>query len=418
MKVLTMGSGGREHAILDAISKSPMLEKSFVVPGNDGMRHLADIPNIDARNSIEVVQFCKKEGIEFVIIGSEEFLEIGISDALMEEEISVFGPPKYVAQLESSKSLGKDLAQRCGIPTPKWKSFSDINAAKNYIDKQKSSLVIKADGPAKGKGVFICHTKDEALDVAKSLLVDMKLGDSGSQIVIEEFCTGYEVSFFSLVDRNNVVVMGPARDYKGLLDNNKGPNTGGMGACFPASLPDSVSHSIVRDIVYPTVNAISINSPFRGVLFCGVMVTKNGPKLLEYNVRFGDPESQVMFPRLKSDLLRLMYLTAKGKLGNEMVEFDKKCSLCVVMASKGYPGSYETGSVIHGLDNLPTDVKVFHAGTKLNENNEYTSNGGRVLNIVSEGDTIEEARHKAYAAVDMIEWKDSIFRYDIGDQGS
>ncbi|KJV69518.1 phosphoribosylamine--glycine ligase [Candidatus Neoehrlichia procyonis] len=419
MNVLVIGAGGREHALLHYLKKSPMISQLFIAPGREAMSNLATLVDVNIDDFIEVIQLCNKEKIELVVIGPELPLVNGLADALTDEGILVFGPSKAASRLESSKGFTKELCTRYNIPTAKYGYFIDTKSARQFVNKNKLPLVIKADGLASGKGVIICHTIEEAYDALDLMLVEKKFGQAGEAVVIEEFIEGgKEISFFTLIDGTNPAILGVAQDYKAIYDNNKGPNTGGMGSySAPGIISKEMEHIIVQKIIYPTIKAMfNMNIQFKGMLFAGIMIKKNEPKLLEYNVRFGDPETQSILPRLNSDLLKLMLLTAKGKLGNEVVELNNKSAVCVVVASKGYPNKYNTGSIIKGLDaieKLP-NINVFHAGTKLDSSGNFISDSGRVLNIVAEADNLANAKHQAYAALDLLDWPDGVYRYDIG----
>ncbi|MGN7678882.1 MAG: phosphoribosylamine--glycine ligase [Anaplasma sp.] len=417
MNVLVIGSGGREHALLDCLSRSPMLGRLFVAPGREAMADLATLVDVDVNDFVEVIQVCKRESIDLVVVGPELPLINGLSDALTDEGIFVFGPSRAASRLEASKGFTKELCARYNIPTAKHGYFMDITSAKQFVKKSKLPLVVKADGPANGKGVVVCHTVEEAYDTLDAMLIQKKFGKAGEAVVIEEFLEGKEISFLTLIDGTNPVVLGAVQDYKPVFDGNKGPNTGGMGSySTPGIIPSEMEHLIVQRIIYPTIKAMfNMGIQFRGLLFAGIMIRKNEPKLLEYNVRFGDPETQVILPRLDSDVLKLMSLAAKGRLGNEVVSLNRKSVVCVVVASKGYPGPYETGSVIRGLDGIAkfSRVKVFHAGTE-RRGNDWVSAGGRVLNIVAEADDLATAKHQAYAALDLLDWPGGMYRYDIG----
>ncbi|MCU7611801.1 phosphoribosylamine--glycine ligase [Anaplasma capra] len=417
MNVLVVGSGGREHALLDCLSRSPMLTRLFVAPGREAMADLASIVDVDVGNFVEVARVCKREKIDLVVVGPELPLINGLSDALTDEGIFVFGPSRAASRLEASKGFTKELCARYNIPTARHGYFMDVGAARQFVKKSKMPLVVKADGPAQGKGVVICHTAEEAYDALDAMLVHGKFGKAGEAVVVEEFLEGKEVSFLTLIDGTNPVVLGAVQDYKPVYDGNKGPNTGGMGAySTPGIITEEMKHLIVQRIIYPTIKAMfNMGIQFRGLLFAGIIIEKNEPKLLEYNVRFGDPETQAILPRLDSDLLKLMSLAAKGRLGNEVVSLNNKSVVCVVVASKGYPGPYESGSVIGGLDEVTrsSSVKVFHAGTERRDN-KWVSAGGRVLNIVAEADDLATAKHQAYAALDLLDWPGGMYRYDIG----
>ncbi len=417
MKVLVIGSGGREHAVLWALNKSPLLTKLYVAPGRQAMASLATLADIDISNAIDVTQFCKKENIELVVIGPEQPIVSGLSDSLYAEGINVFAPNKAAAKLEAEKSFTKELCKQYGIPTAKYGHFIDEELAKNFVrsNKIRLPLVVKANGLAAGKGVIICHTESEAFSAIDLMLVEKKFGKSGEEIIIEEFLVGEEVSFFAFVDGIKVTVLGCVKDYKRAWENNEGPNTGGMGSySSPFIVSRNMEQRIIDNIIHPTVQALAnMGTSYRGVLFAGLMITKDGPKLLEYNVRFGDPEAQVILPRLDCDLLELMLAGTEETVN---VKLNNRSTVCVVVASKGYPNDYKKGTIIKGLDKIAnmSDVLVFHAGTKLDEDGNWVSDGGRVLNIVADGGTIEEAKGKVYSALSFLEWPEGFFRYDIG----
>lgn len=420
MKVLVIGSGGREHAILWALKKSPILNELYIAPGREAMKNLGTLVDINIHNSVDVIQFCKKENIELVVIGPEQPIVNGLSDNLNAEGINVFAPNKAAAKLEAYKSFTKELCKQCSIPTAKYEYFVDENSAKNFLKSKKIKLpiVVKANGPAEGKGVIICNKEVEAFSAIESMLVEKKFGAAGEEIIIEEFLVGEEISFFALVDGLKITVLGYAKDYKRVFENNEGENTGGMGSySSPSIISKDMEQKIVQKIIYPTVQAlVNMGIPYQGILFAGLIITKDGPKLLEYNVRFGDPETQVILPRLNSDLLQLMLSVTQGKMTSDMVDLNKKCTVCVVVASAGYPGKYKKGEIIKGLEQLEKipGILVFHAGTCLNDEGNWISDGGRVLNIVAEGKTVEEAKGKVYSALDLLDWPGGFFRYDIG----
>ncbi|OEY87085.1 phosphoribosylamine--glycine ligase [Wolbachia pipientis] len=420
MKVLVIGSGGREHAILWSLSKSPLLTQLYVASGRQAMQNLATLVNIDIDDPIDVVQFCKRENIGLVVIGPEKQIINGLSDSLAAEDINVFAPSKAAAKLEAEKSFTKELCKQYGIPTAKYGYFIDESLAKNFIrnNKIRCPLVVKANGLAAGKGVIICNTEDEAFSAIDLMLVEKKFGKSGEEIIIEEFLVGEEISFFVFIDGVKTTVLGCARDYKRILENNKGSNTGGMGSCSsPLMMSKNMEQKIIERIIHPTVQALAnMGTPYRGVLFAGLMITKDGPKLLEYNVRFGDPETQVILPRLECDLLELMLSITQQKLNINTVKLNNTSTVCVVVVSKGYPDDYKTGTVIKGLDQIEGmhDVLVFHAGTQRDMEGNWVADSGRVLNIVAYGKTIEEAKGKVYSALSFLEWPEGFFRYDIG----
>ncbi|MDR2832003.1 MAG: phosphoribosylamine--glycine ligase [Rickettsiales bacterium] len=422
MKVLVIGSGGREHALLWALKKSPTLTELYVTPGRQAMEDLGILMDINIHSSMDVTQFCKRENIELVIIGPEQPIIDGLADDLVAEGINVFAPGQAAAKLEASKSFTKELCKQYGIPTAKCECFVDETLAKNFVrsNKIKFPLVVKANGIAAGKGVIICHTESEAFSAIDSMLVEKKFGESGEEIIIEEFLVGEEVSFFALIDGLKVAILGCAKDYKRADENNESQNTGGMGSySSPSIISKDMEQEIIQRIIYPTIQALTnMGTPYRGVLFAGLMICKDGPKLLEYNVRFGDPETQSMLSRFDAncDLLKLMLSVAEGKLSAKTVELNNKSTICVVVASKGYPGDYQKGEIIKGLDKIESipGILVFHAGTKLDESGNWVSDGGRVLNIVAEGNTIEEAKSTVYSALNFLEWPGGFFRYDIG----
>lgn len=422
MKLLVIGSGGREHALLWALKKSPILTELYVTPGRQAMKDLGTLVDINIQNSVDVTQFCKRKNIELVVIGPEQPIIDGLADDLVAEGINVFAPSQATAKLEGSKSFTKGLCKRYGIPTAKYECFVDEGLAKDFVrsNKIKFPLVVKANGIAAGKGVMICYTENEAFLAIDSMLVEKEFGESGEEIIIEEFLIGEEVSFFALVDGLKVVTLGCAKDYKRVNENDEGQNTGGMGSySSPSIISKDMEQKIIQKMIYPTAQAlVNMGTPYRGVLFAGLMICRDGPKLLEYNVRFGDPETQSILPRFDSncDLLKLMLSVAEGKLNVKMVELNNKSTVCVVVASKGYPGDYQKEEVIKGLDKIEgiPGILVFHAGTKLDESGNWISDGGRVLNIVAEGSTIEEAKSKVYSALNFLEWPGSFFRYDIG----
>ncbi|MDR2548032.1 MAG: phosphoribosylamine--glycine ligase [Rickettsiales bacterium] len=422
MKVLVIGSGGREHALLWALKKSPILTGLYITPGRRAMENLGILVDINIRNSIDITQFCKRENIELVVIGPEQPIIDGLADNLVAEGINVFAPSRAAAKLEASKSFTKGLCKQYGIPTAKYECFVDEELAKNFVrsNKIKFPLVVKANGIAAGKGVIICNTENEAFSAIDSMLVEKKFGESGEEIVIEEFLVGEEVSFFAFVDRLKVATLGCAKDYKRANENNEDQNTGGMGAySSPSIISKDMEQKIIQRIIYPTIQALTnMGTPYKGVLFAGLMICKDSPKLLEYNVRFGDPEIQSILPRFDEncDLLKLMLSVAEGKLSAKTVELTNKSTVCVVVASKGYPGDYKTGEIIRGLDKIESipGILVFHAGTQLDESGNLVSDGGRVLNIVGEGSSIEEAKSKVYSALNFLEWPGGFFRYDIG----
>ncbi len=416
MNVLLIGSGGREHALAWAFSASPMLDKLYCAPGNAGIADLAECVALDSANHDAVIAFCRSEKIEFVVIGPELPLVAGLGDALGEAHIKYFGPTKAAAQLEGSKGYTKDLCREFNIPTAAYGRFKDAAGARAYLAKQALPIVVKADGLAAGKGVIIAATRLEAEDAIDACFAGT-FGLAGSEVVIEEFLEGEEASFFALCDGKNSLALATAQDHKRVGDGDTGPNTGGMGAYSPAPVmtPDLIERTM-REIVRPTVAAMQKRgTPFRGVLFAGLMITKDGPKLIEYNARFGDPETQVLMMRLRSDLLAALIATADGVLDRFDLRWSDDVALTVVMAADGYPGTPLKGTEIKGLTaarSIP-NVEIFHAGTT-RKDKRLIADGGRVLNITARGNTVAEAQAHAYAAIALIDWPGGFCRKDIG----
>jgi phosphoribosylamine--glycine ligase len=416
MKILLLGSGGREHALAWKIAASPLVTKLWCAPGNAGMAREAECVPVDLTDHGAVVELCKKLAPDFVVVGPDNPLVAGIVDDIEAAGFRTFGPTKAAARLEGSKGFTKDLCRRYGIPTAAYERFTDAAAAKAYIKQQGAPIVVKADGLALGKGVVVAQTGAEA-EAAIDMMFGGAFGASGTEVVIEEFLTGEEVSYFALCDGETAIPLASAQDHKRAFDGDQGPNTGGMGAYSPVpQFSDALAKQAMSDFVLPTVRAMKeMGCPFRGILYLGLMLTPNGPKLIEYNVRFGDPECQVLMLRMRSDIVPALIASRDGQLKNFDLRWDDRAALTVAMATKGYPGSYGKGSVIGGLDAaaaLP-DVEIFHAGTKA-ENGKIIANGGRVLNVCGMGKTVGEARERAYAAVDAIVWPEGFCRRDIG----
>lgn len=417
MKVLLVGSGGREHAIVWKLKQSPKIDKIYCAPGNSGIAQDAQCVPIGAMEIDKLVSFAKEEGIDFTIIGMDDPLVAGVVDAFEAEGLKVFGPRKNAAIIEGSKAFSKDLMKKYGIPTAKYETFDSYDAAKEYVSKQEMPIVIKADGLALGKGVLICQSLQEAYDALDEIMVDKKFGASGSKVVIEEFLTGPEVSVLSFCDGKTVVPMVSAQDHKRAYDNDEGLNTGGMGTFSPSRIyTPEINEECMKTIFQPTVDAMAKEGrKFVGVLYFGLMLTKDGMKVIEYNARFGDPETQVILPRLKTDLLEIMEACVEGNLDKIDIKWHDNAAVCVVLASGGYPVEYKKGYEITGLDEVTKrkDIVVFHAGTA-EKDGKFVTNGGRVLGITGIGKDLDEAIKIAYEGVEMVDFKDKHFRHDIG----
>ena len=415
MRILVIGSGGREHALAWAIAKSPRCETLFVMPGNGGTETFAQNVALDITDHVAVVEFARANAVDFVVVGPDAPAVAGLGDDLRTAGLLCFSPSKAAAQLEGSKAFTKILCDEAGVPTAAYGQFDNEADALAYVRKHGAPIVIKADGLAAGKGVTVATTQPEAEDAVHDCFSGA-FGASGSRVVIEEFLEGEEASIFALCDGTDVVLLPSAQDHKRVWDGDRGPNTGGMGAYSPAPvMTEQMTAQVLREIILPSVRRMAERgTPFTGVLFAGIMVTTKGPKLIEYNVRFGDPECQVLMLRLKSDLLGLLVATAKGELAAQTPEFTDEVALTVVMATKGYPVDVPKGSEIRGAEGLDgPDLKVFHAGT-VRRDGKLFANGGRVLNVTALGRTVAEAQAKAYAAVDKIDWPEGFSRRDIG----
>ncbi len=417
MRILVVGQGGREHSLCSKISESPLCDELFCAPGNAGISEVATCVPVFTDDTEGLVNFCKSEKINFVVVGPEAPLVEGLADAFEENNIPTFGPSKGAARLEGSKSFTKEFCEKFSVPTGAFKKFTDADVAKDYIQKQSFPVVIKADGLAAGKGVTIAQSYEEASKAIDDSLADGKFGKSGREIVIEEYLSGKEFSFFAFVDGSNILPLATAQDYKRVGDNDQGPNTGGMGSCSPAlGLPDGIDEKIISKIIKPTIKGMKeIGSPFKGILYAGVMLTEKGPELIEYNVRFGDPECQAMLMRMDTDLMPILIACREGTLSELYLSWDSKATVCLVMAANGYPDNPIKGTIISGLSEANVgypDVKIFHAATKM-DGDSVVSDGGRVLNIVAHSPTVEEARMKAYAVIERIKWPDGFYRQDI-----
>ncbi|MEA2950512.1 MAG: phosphoribosylamine---glycine ligase [Alphaproteobacteria bacterium] len=416
MNILLLGSGGREHALAWKMAASPLADRLYCAPGNAGIAQEAQIADLDLADHKAVIAFCRANKIDFVVVGPEGPLCAGIVDDLEAAGIKAFGPSKAAARLEGSKGFTKDLCKTNNIPTAAYERFKALAPAKEYVRQQGAPIVIKADGLAAGKGVIVAATLEEA-EAALDMIFGGGVGEAGAEVVVEEFLSGEEVSFFVLCDGENAVPLATAQDHKRAFDGDKGPNTGGMGAYSPAPmLTPELSHRVMDEIIRPTLRAMkAMGVPYKGVLYAGLMLTADGPKLIEYNVRFGDPECQVLMLRLMSDVIPALLASRDGVLKNFDLRWYPDMALTVVMAAKGYPGSYTKGSVIEGLDEAATidGVEIFHAGTRA-DGGKILANGGRVLNVAALGKTVAEAQQRAYAAVDKIKWPEGFCRRDIG----
>lgn len=416
MNILLIGSGGREHAIANALAKSPLLTRLYVAPGNPGTERVGENIDLDAGDHGAVIRFCREMGIALVVVGPEQPLIGGLVDALARAEILAFGPTQAAAQLEGSKGFTKDLCAEYGIPTAAYGRFTDKDKALVYLREKGAPIVVKADGLAAGKGVVVAQTLEEAERAVEAMFAGL-FGRSGAEVVIEEFLEGEEASFFAICDGTRAAPFATAQDHKRVGDGDTGPNTGGMGAYSPASVvtPD-IERRVMAEIIAPTMRAMQEKgAPFTGVLYAGLMLTAEGPKLIEYNNRFGDPEAQVILPRLEDDLLSIMLAAARGALSDARPHFSDRVALTVVLAAKGYPGTPLTGSEIRGLAGAEAmeDIVVTHAGTRM-EGERLLAAGGRVLNVTALGESVSEAQAKAYAAVDVIQWPGGFCRRDIG----
>ena len=417
MKVLVVGSGGREHAICMSVAKSPRVDKIYCAPGNAGIGQIAECVSIGAMEFDKLVAFAKEKAIDFTIIGMDDPLVGGVVDAIEAEGLKVFGPRKNAAILEGSKAFSKDLMKKYNIPTAGYENFDDPQKALAYIETAKMPIVLKADGLALGKGVLICNTKEEAIRGVATIMQDKKFGDAGNTMVIEEFMTGREVSVLSFVDGKTIQIMSSAQDHKRAGDGDTGLNTGGMGTFSPSPFyTEEVDEFCKKYIYQATVDAMAAEGrEFKGVIFFGLMLTEEGPKVLEYNARFGDPEAQVVLPRMKNDIIDVMEACVDGTLDEITLEFEDNAAVCVVLASEGYPVSYEKGYEITGFDKFDNqDYFCFHAGTALNEAGKIVTNGGRVLGITAKGADLKDARAKAYGATDWIDFQNKYMRHDIG----
>ncbi len=416
MNILILGGGGREHALAWAVVQNPKCDRLIVAPGNAGIAAMAECATLDIEDGGAVIALVEAESIDFVIVGPEAPLAAGVADRLRDAGVLVFGPSAAAAQLEASKAFTKEICDACGANTAAYGHFTDAAAARAYVQQQGAPIVVKADGLAAGKGVIIAETVAEA-EAAIDDMFGGAFGGAGAEVVIEEFMDGEEASFFVLCDGTDVLPMGTAQDHKRVGDGDTGPNTGGMGAYSPAPvLTDTIAQVALDQIIKPCMDEMTKRGmPYQGILYAGLMIKDGVPRLVEYNVRFGDPECQVLMMRLGAQALDLMHAAAQGRLGEARVNWADDHAITVVMAAKGYPDAYEKGSVINGLDALPEDSSnmVFHAGTK-RAGGDVVANGGRVLNVTARGASLAEARERAYAMVDAVDWDGGFCRRDIG----
>ncbi len=417
MNVLVVGSGGREHAICTSVKKSKRLGKLYCAPGNAGIAQIAECVPIGVMEFDRIAAFAKENAIDMVVVAPDDPLAAGLVDVLNDAGIRAFGPNKAAAILEGSKAFSKDLMKKYHIPTAEYENFDDAGKALSYLESCKMPIVLKADGLALGKGVLICNTLEEAKEGVREIMLDKKFGASGNRMVIEEFMTGREVSVLSFCDGKTIRIMTSAQDHKRAKDNDEGLNTGGMGTFSPSPFyTKEVDEICKKEIYQKTVDAMSAEGrPFKGVIFFGLMLTADGPKVLEYNARFGDPEAQVVLPRMKNDILDIFDACIDGELDQYELEFEDNAAVCVVLASDGYPVSYEKGFPIEGFENFEgkDDYYCFHAGTKIADG-KIVTNGGRVLGITAKGTDLKEARAKAYEATEWISFGNKYMRHDIG----
>ena len=421
MKVLVIGSGGREHALVWKIARSPMVSEIFCAPGNAGIEEQAKLVNIKADNINGLLEFARGEKIDLTVVGPEVPLTLGIVDLFEEGGHKIFGPSKKAAELEASKAFTKDILKRYNIPTANYELFTSSQDARKYVKKQTFPVVIKADGLAAGKGVIICDSLENSYKAIDDILEKKVFGNAGRKVIIEEFLDGEELSVLAFSDGTNILPLVPAQDHKAIYDGDRGPNTGGMGAYSPVSIvTDVLAEEILENILKPTVKAMAQEGrAYKGILYAGLMITREGIKILEFNVRFGDPETQPILMRMESDIVPFFLASIQGTLNAQKIKWRKAASVCVVMASEGYPGNYPKGEQIMGVDDLRNDsnVVVFHAGTK-KVDNKLVTNGGRVLGVTALGTTISEAIKNSYRAVSQISWENLYYRRDIGKKAA
>jgi len=414
MKVLVIGGGGREHAVCRALSRSKSVTRLLCAPGNGGIASVAECVPIAATDVAGIVDYAKNNAVDFVVVTPDDPLALGMVDALEEAGIPAFGPRKNAAVIESSKVFSKNLMRKYGIPTAEYEVFDDLAEAESYIRKKGAPIVVKADGLALGKGVVVAETVEQAVEALREMMVERKFGESGSRVVIEEYMTGPEVTVLAFTDGKTIRPMPSSQDHKRVFDGNRGPNTGGMGAFTPSPYyTPEIAEECMRTIFRPTVEAMnSEGRPFKGVLYFGLMLTPKGPRVVEYNARFGDPETQPLLTLLESDLMEIFQAVREERLEEVDIRFKNEAACCVVLASGGYPGSYEKGFEITGLDKVPEDIVVYHAGTVL-DGGVYRTNGGRVLGVTATGPTLAKAAKRAYDGVDCISFRNMHYRKDI-----
>lgn len=417
MRILVVGSGGREHALCWKLLKSPQVSEVFCAPGNGGISEIAKCVNIPVHDFAGLAQFVEETRIHYTVVGPEAPLQAGIVDFFQERGLPIFGPNRRAALVEGSKSFAKQLMAKYGIPTAAYKAFSDYDAARRYVAQTGAPIVIKADGLAAGKGVIVAHTVKEAEDALKRIMRERVFGEAGSHVVIEQFLQGEEISLMAFVAGRTVLPMVIAQDHKPVFDGDKGPNTGGMGAFSPVpQIRDEIVQQAITAILEPMADGMAQEGlDFRGVLYAGLMVTEQGPKVIEFNTRFGDPETQVVLPRLNSDLLDVLQATSEEALANVTLKWDERAALCVILASEGYPGPFEKGHPIAGVPPSSSDILTFHSGTAL-KNGQLVTNGGRVLGITGLGESLPAAQKTAYTAIRDIHFPHMHYRADIGDR--
>lgn len=419
MKVLVLGGGGREHALVWKIHQSPLVDRIYCIPGNAGIAQLAECASVPLGDFAAIESFIREKQVDFTVVGPEQPLVEGIVDFLEGKGIPVFGPSRKAAQMEGSKIFAKNLMRKYGIPTAHYGAFSDYREARQYLDGlDDGEVVLKADGLAAGKGSVICADLNEARQVLEKMMVDKIFGEAGSQVVIEEFMRGQEASLFVLTDGKDYLTLSPAQDYKRALDGDRGKNTGGMGSYAPTPvLPRTMEQRVIREIVEPTLNALqSEGIIYKGVLYCGLMITNKGPKVVEFNCRFGDPETQVVLPLLESDLMELLLAVQREELGRQKATFRDGSAVCVIAASGGYPDAYRKGEVITGLEEVDEDVLVFHAGTR-RDGERIVTDGGRVLGVTATDANLKRAVDRAYRNIRRIHFEGMHYRTDIAERG-